>query len=85
MFFEKLFHALLPYFPKIFNHAHTITASVTPIQTVKGLTGHVVAFETGFYFFSPKFSAATFYEAVFVSGKTARTVRYFAFFLGDAS
>lgn len=85
LIFEEVFHALLPYFPKILNHAHTITASVTPIQTIKSLTGHVIAFETGFNFFSPKFSAATLYDAVFVSGKTAQTVRYFTFFLGDAS
>jgi len=42
--FKKLFYALLLYFPKIFNHAHTITSSVTSIQTIKVLTGHVIAF-----------------------------------------
>jgi hypothetical protein len=82
--FKKLFHALLLYFPQILNHAHTITSSVTVIQTVKVFTGHTVTFMTGFDFVSPQFSAASLKDTVFVSGKTARTMRHLALFLRDS-
>jgi len=80
--FKKLFHALLLYFPKILNHAHTITSSVTPIQTIKIFTGHNIVFMTGFDFVSPQFFASSLNETVFVSRKTARTMRHSAFSSG---
>ena len=82
--FKKLFHALLLYFPKILNHAHTITSSVTSVQTVKIFTGHILAFVTGFDFVSPQFFAASLKDTVFVARKTARTMRYFTFFFRDS-
>jgi len=81
---KKVFHALLLYFLKIFNHVHTITSSVTSIQTVKIFTGHIIAFVTGFDFVSPQIFASSLNETVFVSRKTARTMRYFTLFLRDA-
>jgi len=81
--FKKLFQALLLYFPKILNHAHTITPSVTSIQTIEIFTGHILAFVTGFDFVPPQFFAPTLNDTVFVSRKTTRTMRYFALFLRD--
>jgi hypothetical protein len=74
---QKLFCALLFYLCEVFNHAHVITLSVTSVQTIKILTGHIIAFITKIYFFLPEFSASSFNETVFVAGKTPCAMSYF--------
>jgi hypothetical protein len=66
---QKLFHAFLFKFLEVFNHAHVVARSVTPIQTIKILARHVVAFVTELNFVFGEFSAAALDEAGFVSGK----------------
>jgi len=67
---QKLFHAFFFQFFEVFNHAHVVACSVTPVQTIKILAGHVVAFETEFDFVFGEFFAASFDETVFVAWKT---------------
>jgi len=66
---QELFHAFLFEFLEVFNHAHVVARSVTPVHTVKVLARHVVAFVTELNFVFGEFSAAALDEAVFVSGK----------------
>ena len=67
---QKLFHSFFFQFFEVFNHAHVVACSVTPIQTIKIRAWHVVAFETGFDFVFGEFFAASLDETVFVAGKT---------------
>jgi hypothetical protein len=66
---QKLFHAFFFQFFEVFNHAHVVACSVTPIQAIKIRAWHIVAFETVFDFVLGEFFAASFDEAVFVAGK----------------
>jgi len=74
---QKLFCALLLYLFEVFNHAHIITLSVTSIQTIKILTGHIITFVTRIDFFLPEFSASSFNETVFVARKAPCAMGYF--------
>jgi len=67
---QKLFHAFLFKFLEVFNHAHVVACSVTPIQTIKILAWHVLTFETELDFVLGEFFAASLDETVFVAGKT---------------
>jgi len=65
---QKLVHAFLFQFLEVFNHAHGVARSVTPVQTVKILARHVATLETELDFVFGEFLAATLDETVFVSG-----------------
>ena len=67
---QKLFHAILLQFLEVFNHAHVVACSVTPIQTIKILARHIFTLETKFDFVLGEFFAAALDETVFVAGKT---------------
>jgi len=67
---QKLFHAFFFQIFEVFNHAHVVACSVTPVQAIKVRAWHVVAFETEFDFVLGEFFAASLDEAVFVAGKT---------------
>jgi len=67
---QKLFHTFFFQIFEVFNHAHVVACSVTPVQTIKVRAWHVVAFETEFDFVLGEFFAASLDEAVFVAGKT---------------
>jgi hypothetical protein len=82
---QELFHAFLFEFLEVFNHAHFVARSVTPVQMVKVFAWHVVALETELDFVLGEFLAASLDVAVFASGKTTSAMGYFASFLGDSS
>jgi hypothetical protein len=85
LIFQKFLHTFLFEFLEVFNHAHVVAHSVTPVQMVKVFAGHVVALETEFDFVLGEFLAASLDVAVFASGKTTSTMGYFASFLEDSS
>ena len=68
---QELFHAFLFEFLEVFNHAHVIVRSVTPVQAVKVLARHVATLVTELDFVFGEFFAASLDVAVFVAGKTS--------------